>query len=132
MPTPSYVPFAEAGYSSSTVGTTLPVNALANDNAIADELMLSGQLLGANDTVSYSGGKVSSIVSDYGLFQVRSDFTYVASGPAAGKVDYELHYWSNDNGATWALRTDSAHGVTNGKLTYSYDGSGNLIGSTWS
>ena len=131
MATPAYNPLGSTNLSSSTAGTTVPVNAQSNDNALADELSQFG-MLGWAQTVTYSGSQIASIVASQGVFRTRIDFTYVASGPATGKVNTETHYWSNDSGSTWALRTNSGLSVTNGLLTYSYDGSGNCTGATWS
>lgn len=129
MTTPAYVPQAPANLTASTTGPNVPVNAQTNDNALADECALMG-MLAWNATITWTSGKVTKVVMARGVYRVRVDYTYVPSGPAIGKIQDATHYWSNDSGVSYTLRTDT--GVTAGKQTFNYDGSGVLTGSTWS
>ena len=116
----------------STTGPNVPVNAQSNDNAIVDELALGPGMLAWSQTITRASSKVSVVVAAKGVYRSRMSIFYVSAGPATGKVDYILFDWSNDSGASYTLRTDSGASVTLGKLSMSYDGSGNLSGSAWS
>lgn len=131
MPTPAYTPQDSAHLTASTVGTDVPEFSQADINALADEAALLG-MLGWSQTYTYTGSDITQIVAARGVYRVRVDITYHVAGPATGKVDTMTHRWSNDSGATWALRTDTTNGVTAGVLTMNYDGSGNVTSPTWS
>ena len=130
MTTPAYIPHASANMTGSTTGPNVPVNAQSNDNAIMDECAMFGAL-GWADAITIASSQITQIVWSRGVYRVKVAFTYLAAGPATGKVDYETHTWSNDSGASYTARTDTPNSVTLGKLTYSYDGSGNCTGSAW-
>lgn len=132
MTTPAYDPQLSDGLDAGSDGTDVPVEAQSQLNALADECAMFG-MLSWNLTVTRSGGRITREVYRRGDVQgVRVDYAYVSGGPADGLVDTETHYWSNDAGSSWTLRTDTPNGVTAGVLTYSYDGSGLCTGAAWS
>lgn len=129
MPTPAYQPLVSNNLTASTTGPNVPVNAQVDVNALADECSMIG-MLGWAPTIAYTSGKITSIINLKGALGTKVVFTYLTSGPAIGKVADATHYWSNDTGATWTLRTDT--GITAGKITYTYDGAGLLVSAAWS
>ena len=131
MPTNPYAEYQETKPTAADAGTAVADNTRTNLLALRDAAVSGGGPVGWNiNTITYTSGKITQIIYSKGTERIKIDFTYVVGGAADGNVQDETYRYSSDSGTSYVLMI--ATGFSNAKRTYSYDGSGNLTGATWS